>query len=946
MADKLRKTFPLRITFSDGENPTAAKLNAISTQTRNGLDIVERAVGDVWNQSGDTLLSSIPLQLPNLARMVGQNSYLNPVIYPLEQDFFYKENLGSKWAGKVHGYLTFKPKTSSAFTSTDAQFANEVASEYLVGRGTNQAFWVSDDTGEFRVNHELTAAGAETLTYKVSPSADWLNGSEVFPGVIPDIRQDTFTGCRLEYDVGTGKYFLHLPPRQPLDFDQATFDRPEAEVAKYPHSDEVAESYNFATALPPGEEYKYWQSSAVNALEDQHYRYSLPKELRDATIAAGGEYPSGFLFLWDRTSDTLIDGLIFKKPSTKYLTQPWILEVESATTDLSVYVCTPNDESEAAYSDKELVLITCGAPLSRVLWTTLTAFLRHDHAGDHTSTIDHGSLKNLDPPVATGNEHVSRYPTTLPRWTGSAWNQDDHVSYLSRGGSQTVSGLWRDKHNNAMLGHLLMANADTDGESFLNPLSPDGTYGIFFGDTVGGYKVSQNSSGQLLVNGGPGMSVTVSGTNIDALTATGNGTSAGLYGIGGSTNGNGVKGLGVGTGYGIQGRGGSSNGTGVVGLGDARSSPTIGLGDFGVYGEGNATTASGVYGYTSGAGVGVYGYAPAAGGQGVWGNAETYGLYGVRGSSGGANIAIYGNSVDGIAVQGESSRNNGVYGRHTGTDITKYGGYFNSTATDGNGVRGDGSGIGTGVYGVAASNASGRGVYGYHPTTGQGVYGSSAGAGTGVAGYSAAGGTSILGVAGTSDSSTGGKFYGGEPNGVGVKAYGNGSGNAIEGYGDGTGVGGYFEGGSSGAGSAGVSGLGKHANPGGYFQSGSSAGANGIEGEASTGAGVKGTATDSTGYGVYGYNIAGGIGVKGYSAYGNAGVYGISAGSYGIVAEGDTTSPAKAAFRIVPQDTNPSSSPQYGDIYVTAIGILMIYVSNTGGGSPGWMRVADQYSPH
>jgi len=62
MADKFRRTFPLAITFSDGELPTNQKLTSLANQARNGLGVIESAIGDLWNHSTDpAYTSSLPL---------------------------------------------------------------------------------------------------------------------------------------------------------------------------------------------------------------------------------------------------------------------------------------------------------------------------------------------------------------------------------------------------------------------------------------------------------------------------------------------------------------------------------------------------------------------------------------------------------------------------------------------------------------------------------------------------------------------------------------------------------------------------------------------------------------------------------------------------------------------------------------------------------------------
>jgi hypothetical protein len=64
-------------------------------------------------------------------------------------------------------------------------------------------------------------------------------------------------------------------------------------------------------------------------------------------------------------------------------------------------------------------------------------------------------------------------------------------------------------------------------------------------------------------------------------------------------------------------------------------------------------------------------------------------------------------------------------------------------------------------------------------------------------------------------------------------------------------------------------------------------------------------------------NTAGsGIAATGGST-GIGGVF-VAAANYGATVQGDTTSPAKAALRIVPQDADPATSPAQGDAYVNS----------------------------
>jgi len=80
MTDKFKDTFPIEVQFTEGEQPAAQKLTGWANQTNRGLLLLEKAVGDLWNQSQSpgTPLYGIPNQIVNLARAIGQMQALNP----------------------------------------------------------------------------------------------------------------------------------------------------------------------------------------------------------------------------------------------------------------------------------------------------------------------------------------------------------------------------------------------------------------------------------------------------------------------------------------------------------------------------------------------------------------------------------------------------------------------------------------------------------------------------------------------------------------------------------------------------------------------------------------------------------------------------------------------------------------------------------------------------
>lgn len=494
MADKLRKTIPLNITFADGEQPTSAKLNAVSQQARNGNAIIERAIGDIWNQSGDPNINDNPLQIPNLGRLLGANEYLNPALYPGTANFNYKENIGNKFGNLTTGHLLFKPDSTTIIVHTDPNslFTTLVSNEYEVdGPGD---YWIDTATGKFRVYDPLQ--GTEVIEYTVDPTdvADgWVIGTETLPGVIPDPGQAEFTSCRVSENSGV--YYLHLPPRRPLTLSAR--ETP----AKYPPAVDLTDNTDGTTTAP----FKYWQdgTTALTGANSDHYRYQLPREIQDTAppISVGDEYPNSFFYLWDQNLNTILDDIIFKRPNAASISpslEDYVLEISSPSIDLSTYVTA--SETEANYSNTGLSLITCGAPATRTLWTLISSFYKHSHKNDGVldSTIRHSDLTNQNPPSSsyTAGGHNTRYPADVPDFSSSRWAYDDHTSLLSRAGSHGIGTLHRDLNDNAMLGDLVLASTVDSGNGiYLN--NSGNSNRIYFGQH-GSASIYSNSTQDIL----------------------------------------------------------------------------------------------------------------------------------------------------------------------------------------------------------------------------------------------------------------------------------------------------------------------------------------------------------------------------------------------------------------------------------------------------------------
>jgi hypothetical protein len=251
------------------------------------------------------------------------------------------------------------------------------------------------------------------------------------------------------------------------------------------------------------------------------------------------------------------------------------------------------------------------------------------------------------------------------------------------------------------------------------------------------------------------LSVTTSNSGGTAVLGTGGskgvsgtGTSYGIYGT--STAGTGVYGTSASTtgAPGVQGVSSTTADFGVGVIGEAS-----GPGGYGVYGSANGSGAYGIYGYSTNAtGTGVYGHSTGSTG---------YGIYGT------GNTGVYGQSTTGNGVHATSSaaNSNSLEADDSGSDGFALFAHASGGATTGVfpiGAYGLADN-GLGVLGVAISNSSTYGAYGYSA----GVWGDTSGNGTSAA---------LGGVAGTADDNAAGYFINNSSGFATVSATNNGTG--------------------------------------------------------------------------------------------------------------------------------------------------------------------------
>jgi len=399
-------------------------------------------------------------------------------------------------------------------------------------------------------------------------------------------------------------------------------------------------------------------------------------------------------------------------------------------------------------------------------------------------------------------------------------------------------------------------NTGEVGIGTTNPTSPLSVYGntntlIYANNTA-----AAGTASGIIVDTGTTSSNAIVGR---ANSSTGN--TLGVTGYAYSPDGVGVRGhngAATGEALGVHGRTSSTGGVGVFGEATATTGTASG-----VWGETGSSTGSGVFGQSLSSGTG-----ESSGVKGVAWGSWAQGVFGYNGSTASTAIGTLGRTYAGDGVRGETTSTSG------GTGV-----FGETNSSSGYGVYGAAPTGGKGVAGYSGSND-----YGYLGWNGGGVYGYSAN-GHGVRGYSTNDwaifgsvpyGSTQVGVLGAITLSNGAVQWvpesgvcGSSEDGYGVAGRVDG-GQAVYGTHDDTGNFGYLATSTEGA-------YGQTSRSSSYGVHGKATGnystTNGVYGEATGatyGIGVRGSVSNTSGIGVYGYNDGSGYGGQFYSASGSA----------------------------------------------------------------------------
>lgn len=470
-ADSFRNTHVINITFGQGEIPTSTKLQQGFAQARDANRLIEKAIGDLWNQGGSSAFENAGYRnyQANLARIFGSASVINPrVIYSAIPN--YSDDISAN-EGLTDFYLKYAPDGGNLITvgaSTALVLAQEKTSRAACQTAGD---YYIDGAHLFCVTPLDNGGGAGvTVTYAANVPGD-TDFAGADGATIGGIRNFS----RPEYNVipdpmttnwGSGAVMVQITSAGAgLDYW----------LVDLPGMDGTA---GLTTNRPS-------ELSPVGGMPITT-NYRLPTVL--AGVGAGNQIPEGFIYLWDTATQSIVSGLTF-----------------SMTNPISTIQIHASPKQYLAEGNTRYALITVGLPLAVAFDNLRGLFHQHGHkrmiddGGGQTwadgAELEHKDLSGLTTPAASTN-----YPTALevPAFTLSRWDNDDHGQYLHRTGSYgQASGFRRDAQDNAMLGHLLLsAAAANPAGDWCNILGD--SHRIYWGSVAAGPSMYYNKTDDVL----------------------------------------------------------------------------------------------------------------------------------------------------------------------------------------------------------------------------------------------------------------------------------------------------------------------------------------------------------------------------------------------------------------------------------------------------------------
>lgn len=340
MSDKLKELTPVSVTFAGGESPTPNKLESAFTQLSNAMDIIERAVGDVWNQSSETSgpLYADPNYVTNIARALGNMSTLNPSSLGGNELTVAAEAVPEGKKVFTLDNVPDNPATPGAvtFTNSTGVFDALVATKALV-----------DGAGDYFIKSNgmvftFTDTGAtHTVGYDYTTVADSYTGATY--NVIPDPSQ---TGSRCTVIVSGSGRQITLPT--------------------------------------------VTDSGSLNYTQ----QLTLPEELD--SLADAEEIPAGYMYVWDHVGDggsqranSIVEGLTF-------------IKIGGPGSSLATFYAEGVDLAISASEPNRYSVICPGAKTTSVIKFLRDYVASHTHNDNISQFLEHSDLLGSDDAITHG----------------------------------------------------------------------------------------------------------------------------------------------------------------------------------------------------------------------------------------------------------------------------------------------------------------------------------------------------------------------------------------------------------------------------------------------------------------------------------------------------------------------------------------------------------------
>lgn len=421
--DKLRDLTVVDIVYSDGERPTAQKLEGGEVQTRKALEYLEATLGDAFGES----LQTNPVYISNFARDIGDRSQLNPVIL---SDIFIDDYQQDLIAGKNEHELDLIPIGTGSSIITQSNDGSVVVGQF---KNTVEEL---EQVGDWTILPGLYEAGLTKNSRKLITHAPSTGGSVIFTkvtsgrgsagtdarhNVIPSIAQAENNGDFIEItelDALNHIYSFKLPK------ERYTVNRT--------YEGTISSLSNTVAGLGSDQQLK------------------LPKWLFDplglnlGDLTAGQQdFPLNVIRIYDWTEKRIVSDLIRVQTSPT----PTNREFE--------IICTFKTPIYD-YTNKKYMIVTSGTSLSDLIGVMQRDLYFHRHMGDDMIRgIKHSDLFGL----RTGDTDI----TERSKYYGpSSIDNNDHSQYLHRNGftSSDIGG-----GANIFRGTLLIGNTETGPET-------------------------------------------------------------------------------------------------------------------------------------------------------------------------------------------------------------------------------------------------------------------------------------------------------------------------------------------------------------------------------------------------------------------------------------------------------------------------------------------------